>query len=262
MAKDRTPVFKSAFVSADDEFNGLGVRPVVFDILGPDMETSILPPDVRMVLHVNPSSMTPSYAKQTTRIQTKGGFVEQHWGEAARNISFNMATGGFKRLYSGLSNVTGGGFDTGGTRRETIAYDKYLDMIALFHNNGSIYDDTGQIAFQGIIKISFDGGVYLGWFSTFSVTEAADKPYQFDLSADFTVAHEIMRMRTTISAGADNLDVAGVDIATGWGQIKDAASNVKARWQQDAQTPSTQVPSQTTLNGHKKSTADAVGGKG
>ena len=91
MAKDRVPVFKSAFVSADDEFSGLGVRPVVFDILGPDMATSILPPDVRMVLHVNPSSMAVTYAKQIERIQTKGGFVEQHWGEAARSITFARA---------------------------------------------------------------------------------------------------------------------------------------------------------------------------
>jgi hypothetical protein len=199
MPRDNTPVFKSAFVSAEDEFSGLGVRPVVFDILGPDLATSILPPDLRMVLHVNPSSMSPQYSKQTERIQTKGGFVEQHWGEAARSISFNMATGGFKRLYSGLSNITGGGHDTEGTRRETIAYDKYLDLLALFHNNGSIYDASGQIAFQGILKVTFDGGIYLGWFASFNVQEDAEKPYQFDLTAEFTVAHEVLRLRTTLS---------------------------------------------------------------
>jgi len=199
MPKDRSPIFKSAFVSADSEFDGTGVRPVVFDILGPDLATSILPPDVRMVLHVNPSSMAMNYAKQTERIQTKGGFVEQHWGEAARSISFAMATGGFKRLYTGLSNITGGGLDVGGTRRETIAYDKYLDLLGMFHNNGSVYDTTGQIAFQGIIKISFDGGIYLGWFASFNVTESSDKPYQFDLTAEFTVAHEILRVRTNLA---------------------------------------------------------------
>lgn len=199
MAKDQIPIFQSAFVSEDDEFSGRGIRPVVFDILGPDLATSILPEGLRMVLHVNPSSMNFSYAKQVERIQTKGGFVEQHWGEAARNVSFNMATGGFKRLFSGLSNVTGGGFDTEGTRRETIAYDKYLDLLALFHNNGSIYDTSGQIALQGIIKILFDGGVYLGWFSSFGVTEVADKPFQFQLSADFTIAHEILKLRTSMA---------------------------------------------------------------
>lgn len=197
------PVFKSAFVSPGDEFTELGIRPVVLDILAPDLETSLLPEGMKMVLHVNPSTMSWSYAKQIERIQTKGGWVEQHWGEAARSMSLAMATGGFKRLYSGLSNVTGGGIDVEGTRRETIAYDKYLDMLAAFHNNGSIYDASGQIAFQGIIKVVFDGGIYLGWFQSFSVNEAAEKPYQFELSAEFTVAHEVLRLRTAMPpAGA------------------------------------------------------------
>lgn len=199
MARDAPPIFTSAFVSEDDEFNGLGIRPVVFDILGPDLSTSILPEGLRMVLHVNPASMNFSYAKQIERIHTKGGFVEQHWGEAARSLSLNLATGGFKRLYSGLSNITGGGKDVEGTRRETIAYDKFLDLLALFHNNGSIYDTSGQIALQGIIKVLFDGGVYLGWFSAFNVSEAAEKPYQFALTAEFTIAHEVMRLRTTMA---------------------------------------------------------------
>jgi len=211
------PVFRSAFHGPDDEYTGLGIRPVIFDILGPDLSTSILPEGLRMVLHANPSSLAFTYSKQIERIPTKGGFVEQHWGEAARSISFSMARGGFKRLYSGMSNITGGGHDVGGTRRETIAYDKYLDLLALFHNNGSIYDTSGQIAFQGIIKITFDGGVYLGWFASFNVSEAAEKPFQFDLTAEFTVAHEVMRLRTesyASEAGAV-LDTAEMPEATG-----------------------------------------------
>lgn len=191
------PVFRSAFRSPDDEYNvNLGVRPVIFDILAPDFETSLLPESVRLVLHVNPRSMVMSYAKVIERIPTKGGFVEQHWGDGPRSISFDMATGGFKRLFGGLSNITGGGQDVGGTRRDTIAYDKYLDILSLFKNNGAIYDTTGQIAFQGIIKIEFDGGTYFGWFDTFGVTEDADTPFMFNLSAEFTVSHEILRMRS------------------------------------------------------------------
>jgi hypothetical protein len=199
-SRDAVPVFRSAFNGPEDEYDtNLGVRPVVFDILAPDRETSLLPEGLKLVLHVNPSSMKFSYEKAIERIQTKGGYVEQHWGEGARTITFDIATGGFKRLYSGLSNVTGGGFDTGGTRRETIAYDKYLDMLALFHNNGSIYDTRGQIVFQGIIKVTFDGGIYFGWFTSFNVNEAAEKPFQFDLSASFTVSHEVLRLRSYIT---------------------------------------------------------------
>ncbi|MFA6233682.1 MAG: hypothetical protein WC824_05750 [Bacteroidota bacterium] len=170
----------------------------MFDIIGPDWETSVLPDHLKMVLHVNPSSMNISYANVIERIQTRGGFVEQHWGEGVRSIDFNMSTGGFMRLYSGLSNITGGpgSINTGGNRRETIAYDKYLDLLALFHNNGSVFDDTGKIVFQGIIKVSFDGGIYFGWFSDFSKSETAEKPYQFALTAKFTVDHEVQRFRS------------------------------------------------------------------
>ena len=241
MAKDKIPIFSSAFVSEDDEFNGLGIRPVVFDILGPDLSTSILPEGLRMVLHVNPSSMAFSYAKQIERIQTKGGFVEQHWGEATRSISFALATGGFKRLYSGLSNITGGGLDVGGSRRETIAYDKFLDLLALFHNNGSIYDTSGQIVFQGIIKITFDGGVYLGWFASFNVTESADQPFQFSLSAEFTVAHEVMKLRTNMSSSGTlgNLDNQDVNVATAFGAISGSVDEVRAMRASDSAPVST-----------------------
>lgn len=195
------PYFQGAFRSPQDEFDpSLDRKPVVFDILAPDLETSILPDNYRLVLHVNPNTMTPSYAKEITRIPTKGGFVEQHWGEAARSLGFTAATGGFMRLYSGLSNVTGGTGSTnvGGTRRETLAYDRYLDMLALFHNNGGIYDSTGKIIFQGIISITFDGGVFYGWFESFNVEEASTRPYQFSLTANFIINREVQRFRSPV----------------------------------------------------------------
>lgn len=197
--RNYVPVFKSAFRSAEDEWDpNLGKRPVVFDILAPDHETSILPEGYRMVLHVNPKTMTINSEKIIERIQTKGGFVEQHWGEGARTIDFDMAAGGFMRLYSGLSNITGGtgALDVGGTRRETIAYDKYLDLLALFHSNGGVYDISGKLVFQGIIQITFDGGIFLGYFGTFSVTEAASKPWTFEITTQFTVVREIQRFRS------------------------------------------------------------------
>ena len=197
MANTRA-IIRSAFTAVEDETSGMGKRPVVFDILGPDWETSLLPDDLKMVLHINPSSMSIKYERQVERMQTRGGFVEQHWGDKAQTIDFAIATGGFMRLYSGLSNATGTRF--GGGRRETIAYDKYLDMLALFHNNGSIFDSRGNVVLQGILKVTFDGGVFLGWFTSFSVSESAEKPFMFDLSAAFEVHKEIQVWRTTLSA--------------------------------------------------------------
>ena len=207
---------RSAFNSPSDEFTGSGKRPVVFDIIGPDRSTPLLPDNLKLVLHVNPSTLQFSYTKVIERTQTLGGFVEAHWGVAPGEVSINAATGGFMRLFSGLSNITGTtpsnaairptamhATDVGGTRRDSIAYDKYLDFLALFKNNGSIYDANGNIALQGQIRMAFDGSVWWGWFTTFSVEEAAEKPYQFTLTAAFVIDREQHSLRsiTTPSLG-------------------------------------------------------------
>lgn len=192
-------IFKPPLIGPT-EAEASGLRPVVFDILGPDRETSILPLGYRLVLWANPDEMSFSYSKKIERIQTKGGFVEQHWGDDTQTMSISASSGGFMRLYSGMSNVTNP--EMGGTRRETLAYDRYLDFLALFHNNGSVYDVLGQVALQGIIKITFDGGVYLGWFTTFNVTEDATKPFMFQLSMDFDISEEVQVWRTQAGARA------------------------------------------------------------
>jgi len=193
------PLFTGAFpAGAAEEFSGSGKRPVIFDIVGADMETSILPEDLKLVLHVNPKSMSLRYEKLIERIQTKGGFVEQHFGDGTRTMEFEAATGGFMRLYAGISMTTDPK-KTGGSRRETLAYDSYLDLLAMFHNNGSVYDLNGQVAIQGAIKVTFDGGVYTGWFTSFSVTEDAQGPYQFQMSASLEIEKEIQVWKTVFS---------------------------------------------------------------
>jgi hypothetical protein len=162
-------------------------RPVIFDLVADDLETSLLDEGMRLVLHINPRTMNVSYSKVITPIQTDGGWIEQHYGEGLDEINFDMATGGFVRLYSGVSNITGGGLDVGGDRRETLAYDKYLDLLALFHNNGCVTDISGKVALQGYVKMTFDEGTYYGWFNTFEVSETVESPYQFALSATFWV---------------------------------------------------------------------------
>lgn len=259
---------KSAFQSPDDEFTGSGKRPVVFDIIGPDRVTSLLPPDLKLVLHVNPTTMGFTYAKTIARQQTMAGFVEYHWGSNPTEIAFNMATGGFVRLYSGLSNITGPtpsndklppgmqAIDVGGTRRETIAYDKYLDMLALFHNNGSIYDSRGNIAFQGQILVTYDGGAWWGWFTTFTVEETAEKPYQFTLTAAFTVDREVHQTKSVFvqrdtSRGPTNTaptapDGAAVSTTPTRGAEADDISDLESRT--DKQWERDQPPAPTNAN--------------
>lgn len=224
--------FRSSFHSIEDANAGNGITPVILDIISPDGETSLLPDDLKMVLHVNPTSFQVSRKKVIERLQTLGGYVEQHWGDAPTEITFDASTGGFMRLYTGLTSSTGMSGEiakkvapssmapsttqTTSARRETIAYDKYLDLLALFHNNGAIYDSRGSIVLNGMIKITFDGMSYFGWFTSFSVSESADKPYSFTMNASFTVRRESHSHFTTETVANDLALPGAPDDELGW----------------------------------------------
>lgn len=182
----------------------LGIRPFIFDIIAPDGVTSLLPDNLKMVLHINPQGLDFTYSKIVTRDQTMMGWVETYFGDQVITVNIEAASGAFIRPYTGLSAITGPvgvngtsyGTNIGGTRRDTITYDKYLDALSLFHNNGSIYDGYGNVALQGRIKMSFDEGTWWGWFQSFSVTDSADKPYSFQISLAMQVERETHGIRT------------------------------------------------------------------
>jgi len=168
---------------------------VIFDILAPDGETSMLPDGLKFLFYTNPSSMSLSYAKGISPVHTYGGFVEFHWGNALQSVSFENIFGGFTRVGTGLSAVTN---DTGQGRRQTLAYDKAMDYLALFHNNGSIYDSRGTLAIQGYVQLAFEPGIYQGWFNEgMQIVETADKPYSIQMSSTFVVSKEIVRFRSS-----------------------------------------------------------------
>ena len=180
----------------------LGIRPFVFDIVAPDGITSLLPDGIKMTLHTNPNQVEYKYSKKRSIAKTLHGFVEYYWGDEPTTISFEASSGAFIRPYTGLSGISGpvglenGGANIGGTRRDTITYDKYLDLLAMFHCNGSIYDSIGQIILQGKIKMTFDGGTWFGWFQSFSVTDDATTPYQFKVSLAMQVEREFHGVRS------------------------------------------------------------------
>lgn len=189
-------------VDRNIEGANLGVRPFVFDIVAPDGVTSLLPNDIKLTLHANPEQIEYKYTKQRAISSTLHGFIEYYWGDEPTTLSIDVASGAFIRPYTGLTAVTGpvalenGGANIGGTRRDTITYDKYLDLLAMFHNNGSVYDSIGQIVLQGKIKVTFDGGTWFGWFQSFNVTDDATSPYQFKLSLAMQIEREFHGVRT------------------------------------------------------------------
>jgi hypothetical protein len=151
--------------------------PLAFQVTSPYDPLKALLPHA-LISHVNPSSFAETFNKKVERFQTRGGFVEQHWGDELTEISVDQSTGAFINLYTGLSSIV---------RQRTIAWDRYRDLYDLYRNNGSVYDPYGSVVLQGWILLLYDRGVYVGTFRTFSVEETDDSPFAFKVSWTFKV---------------------------------------------------------------------------
>ena len=151
--------------------------PLAFQVTSPfDDRLALLPH--ALVMHVNPSEFTESHTKKIERLQTRGGFVEQHWGDDLTDISCSGSTGAFINLYTGMSSLV---------RQKTIAWDRYRDLYDLYRNNGSVYDPFGNIVLQGKVQLLYDRGAFIGSFRSFDVEETAESPFTFNLSWTFKV---------------------------------------------------------------------------
>ena len=148
-----------------------------FQITSPFDKRRVLLPHA-LVLHVNPSNFQESHVQKVERIQTRGGFVEQHWGHDLTDVSADGSTGAFMNIYTGLASII---------RQRTIAWDRYRDLYDLYCNNGSLHDPFGNIVLQGAVMLMYDRGTYLGTFRSFEVEETDDSPFAFKLSWDFKI---------------------------------------------------------------------------
>lgn len=155
---------------------------MAFQICSPyDWRKCLLPH--ALILHVNPQSLSETHNHKIERIETMGGFVEQHWPEDLTEISADGTTGAFVNLYTGLSSVN---------RQRTIAYDRFKDLSDLYHNGGALYAPNGSIALQGKIVLMYDRGTYFGEFTQFSVEENSVTPFSFSVSWGFKVEETLL----------------------------------------------------------------------
>jgi len=165
-----------------------GAIPLAFQITSPFNRSTLLLPHA-LVMHVNPSSFEETYQHKIERIQTRGGFVEQHWGSELTEISADSSTGAFMNIYTGVSSVL---------RQKTIAWDRYRDLYDLYYNNGSVYDPNGAVVLQGHILLMYDRGNYIGTFRSFSMEETDDSPFAFKLNWTFRVETTLLSISPQI----------------------------------------------------------------
>jgi hypothetical protein len=161
-----------------------GGIPMAFQVTSPYNRRRLLLPHA-LVLHVNPSSFAENSTQRVERIQTRGGYVEQHWGADLTEIQCSGSTGAFMNVRTGLSSVV---------RQQTIAWDRFQDLQDLYHNNGSLYDPSGTVVLQGALMLMYDRGTYIGVFTSFSVEETADAPFAFSLNWTFKVTETIQQV--------------------------------------------------------------------
>lgn len=161
-----------------------GAIPLAFQITSPFERRRVLLPHA-LVMHVNPANLSETHNKKIERFQTRGGWVEQHWGDELLELSAEGSTGAFVNLYTGLSSVL---------RQRTIAWDRYRDLHDLYHNNGALHDPFGNVVLNGHVLLMYDRGTYFGRFRSFDVTETDQSPFSFSISWTFKVEHTVLQM--------------------------------------------------------------------
>jgi hypothetical protein len=154
---------------------------MAFQITSPFNRMRALLPHA-LVMHVNPASLQESHNQKIERIQTRGGFVEQHWGHELVELSADASTGAFMNIRTGLTSVL---------RQRTIAWDRFRDLHDLFRNNGAVYDPAGGLVLQGSVLLMFDRGIYIGGFRSFEWEDTEESPFAFKLSWSFKIEHTI-----------------------------------------------------------------------
>lgn len=161
-----------------------GGIPLAFQITSPFDRRRVLLPHA-LVMHVNPSNLSETHNKKIERFQTRGGWVEQHWGDELLELSADGSTGAFVNLYTGLSSVL---------RQRTIAWDRYRDLHDLYHNNGSLHDPFGNVVLNGQVLLMYDRGSYYGRFRSFDVQETDQSPFAFTMSLTFKVESTVLQV--------------------------------------------------------------------
>jgi hypothetical protein len=161
-----------------------GPIPMAFQITSPMNALEALLPHA-LVMHVNPANFSEAFTKKIERIQTRGGFVEQHWGDELSQISADGSTGAFINLYTGTSSLL---------RQQTIAWDRYRDLHDLYRNNGDVYDPYGNIVLRGNVMLMYDKGTFIGYFTSFEPEETDASPFTFNVSWNFKVEEIVQQI--------------------------------------------------------------------
>ena len=165
--------------------------PLSFSIVPSNLAGFVGPPAATLSITSRPHDLTFSRRKRFNRYQTRGGWVEEDWGDELARVTGEGLTDGFQHDICGYTRVPAS---------ETKAYKAFLDLVDLYRNNGYVYGSRGEVV-EGIydtydqpvehILFSYRESLYRGYFDSLTWTEDADQPHLFSWSFEFTIVKTV-----------------------------------------------------------------------
>lgn len=191
---------------------------------------------------VTPGSMTQRFEKIVKRYKTRGGWVEEHYGDQLDTINCDGVTpayyepprgdsdkGGLVVMNPDMANKANSrGRDTGGlilpggiTRRrsEGIVPEGYawlMRMLDIYRNNGSIYDDRARVTNNPKLVLEYMGDKYVGVFEKLDLKDDAhNNPHNTQYNFSYKVTETHIHRNNVPGNGAQDVDRSkSLDIAS------------------------------------------------
>ena len=143
-----------------------------------------------MTILSRPEDISFSSKKRFNRYRTRGGIVEEDWGEELDQISGNGKTNGFLHPSCGYTRYQA---------KDTEVYQDWLKLVDFYRNNGFEWDDSGNVI-EGVDKsnqpkdavvLTYRDSKYRGYFESLTWTEDAEVPFQFSWAFTFVVVRTV-----------------------------------------------------------------------
>ena len=230
------------------------VLPMIFNII-PPISLGNDNPINPLFLFINPRTWTRSSTKVQHNAYVRGGIKTERWGEEMDQIVASGDIGAYYTQETGLTRMF---------RNLSPSFRNLLQVIQTYRNNGYSFGTTlpgGEVAPTihsrildvGYVEILYGYELFSGSFDSFTLKEAANRPFTASYSFTFNVAksisiHDITDASTDITS---NSTVSGIRLSPGQQQINTDFQSEMASRAIEAQTISQQaqlVPNNSESN--------------
>lgn len=140
------------------------------------------PPELIML--INTTNLNLAYIPIITETRTKSGFAQEFWGEQLTSLS---SDGQMALSYN----------ETGLTNRDlrsSEAFQNLQRLINIYKNNGKVYDNamiSNKLTSVGTVVMAYMTKEYEGYFESFDLNEAGEKPFTLNYSLAYKVTRVI-----------------------------------------------------------------------